>query len=363
MSKLIFKGFKQVTSAAFNEAKANNGLAGYFWLVRTPVADGDVNDVTNDEYDIYFGSAHYGHFKEGEIAALQLAVENLRSDLGFNFGEFSFEGATTVKDAFDKVSALFEGLVTATETNANKITAIEESLKNLDVPVKDVQVDGVSVVDENGVANIVVPDINLEQVEGAIDDKINAALNKFATEITDNNTIDTFRELVDYAAEHTSEIATLVAEVGKKADADKVYSKEEVDELVKPLDDVKHAHENKEVLDGITAAKVEKWDAAADVDATKISLGEAITADGEEVYGADQKLSSVLQGIQDSISVAVSGGLSGVVAGNGIEVSGVAGNKQTVSAKVSVDDGNMLSIGSDGGLFAAMYYDGDDVEE
>ena len=91
-------------------------------------------------------------------------------------------------------------------------------------------------------------------------------------------------------------------------------------------------------------------------------MGAAITADGQEVYTSDKKLSEVLQGIQDSISVAVSGGLTGIVSGNGIEVSEVAGNKQTVSVKVSAADGNLLLMNEDGGLYAAMYYEGDDIE-
>ena len=53
--------------------------------------------------------------------------------------------------------------------------------------------------------------------------------------------------------------------------------------------------------------------------------------------------------------------LTGVVGGNGIEVSAVAANKQTISAKVSAAEGNLISV-DENGLYAAMYYDGDDVE-
>ena len=102
--------------------------------------------------------------------------------------------------------------------------------------------------------------------------------------------------------------------------------------------------------------------ASVTVNATQIEVGKEIT-DGEEVvYSATTKLNAVLQGIQDSINAAVSGGLTSVVAGDGITVSGVAGNKQTISAKVSTDEGNLLKIGTDQGLFAALYYSGDDVE-
>jgi hypothetical protein len=108
-------------------------------------------------------------------------------------------------------------------------------------------------------------------------------------------------------------------------------------------------------------ASVEDKVASLNVEAKDIKLGAAITADGEEVYGSGSTISAVLQGIQDSVTVAVSGGLTGVVGGNGIEVSAVNANKQTISVKVDTKEGNMLTASSDG-LFVAMYYDGDDAE-
>jgi hypothetical protein len=97
------------------------------------------------------------------------------------------------------------------------------------------------------------------------------------------------------------------------------------------------------------------------IDSTKIALGKDIVSDGTTVYASNKYLSEVLQGIQDSIAVAVSGGLTGVVAGNGIEVSEVDANKQTVSVKVSTVEGNMITA-DENGIYAAMYYEGDDAE-
>ncbi len=107
------------------------------------------------------------------------------------------------------------------------------------------------------------------------------------------------------------------------------------------------------------------------VDGTKVLVGANIQGDvknpetgeisKETVYGSTTTLAAVLQGIQDSVSVAVSGGLTSVVAGNGVEVSAVASNKQTVSVKVSNAEGNMITA-DENGIYAAMYYDGDDAE-
>ena len=107
------------------------------------------------------------------------------------------------------------------------------------------------------------------------------------------------------------------------------------------------------------------------VDGTKVFVGADIQGDvknpetgdisKETVYGSNSTLAAVLQGIQDSVSVAVSGRLTSVVAGNGVEVSAVASNKQTVSVKVSAAEGNMITA-DENGIYAAMYYDGDDAE-
>lgn len=46
--------------------------------------------------------------------------------------------------------------------------------------------------------------------EGSVLKIVDEAINRFATEISDDDTINTFKELVDYAAEHQSDIAALV---------------------------------------------------------------------------------------------------------------------------------------------------------
>ena len=151
------------------------------------------------------------------------------------------------------------------------------------------------------------------------------------------------------------------------------------------LEKVDHSHANADVLDGITSDKVTAWDKAqenvieevklfgtaltvtdksvdVDFDATDIKVGEDIK-DGETVaYSADTKVSTVLQGIQNSISNAIKGAFDKVEAGDGITVTDVQNNKQTISVKLSTDTDNLLKLKEDG-LFVAMYYDGDDVEE
>lgn len=190
---------------------------------------------------------------------------------------------------------------------------------------------------------------------------------------------------------------------------------------VEALEAIDHDHENMEVLNGITAEKVSNWDSAeqnakdyadgkfvtkegfnefeaeyeeklngiaagaevnviesikvngvdatigdnknaeVEIKSTNIKLGKDIVIDDEVVYNENAEVSEVLKAIQESVAVAVSGGLTGVVGSQAIEVSAVAANKQTISVKVSAEENNLLSV-KDDGLFVAMYYDGDDAE-
>jgi hypothetical protein len=113
--------------------------------------------------------------------------------------------------------------------------------------------------------------------------------------------------------------------------------------------------------DARVAEDAKLQDAIDALNGSTLTLG-ADVKDGDEVkYEASTPISSVLQGIQNSVSNAVSTTLTGVVAGDGIEVSDFADNTQTISAKVSTAEGNLITVDGNG-LYAAMFYDGDDVE-
>lgn len=165
-------------------------------------------------------------------------------------------------------------------------------------------------------------------------------LNEAGEEIIVSNTVTAFKEVTPDLTEIEGDIADAL---------DKIADLEETDITGVTVNNVKA------VVGDDKVANVE-------IEARNVKLGEAIKFDGKEVYGSGQTVSAVLQAIQDSVSVAVSGGLTGIVAGDGVSVSEVTSNKQTISAKVSEDEDNLIKIGSDGGLFAVMYYDGDDAE-
>ena len=316
MNKQIFKGFKQVTAAQFNAAKEANDLVGYLWLVRTEVVNEGTNNVDDDEYDLYFGSKQYGHYRAGELDALRDAILKLNGDV------------EDILATLQALTTLAEKNKTDIATNAAGIAANAAEIADLKDKVDLLPTFDVKVVTE-------LPS----------DEEAKEKVLYLKKDSEDEGNLYTEYIYVEGEWENLGQ---------QKVDLKDYYTKGEVDTaLAGKIDAVK--------VNGIDATVTEGV-AEVTVNATDVKLGAAITADGQEVYTSDKKLSEVLQGIQDSISVAISGGLTGIVSGNGIEVSEVAGNKQTVSVKVSAADGNLLLMNEDGGLYAAMYYEGDDVE-
>ena len=123
-----------------------------------------------------------------------------------------------------------------------------------------------------------------------------------------------------------------------------------------------HTHSNKAVLDGITAEKVAAWDGVAGSADTRIAALEAVSADTRldalEAVSADTRLQALeaLTGDTDSALQSIS------AADNSVAVGQKDSNKnQTVGVKISATANNALSLNNDG-LFAAIYYDGNDSE-
>jgi len=122
-------------------------------------------------------------------------------------------------------------------------------------------------------------------------------------------------------------------------------------------------------VNGVDATVVDKV-AEVTVEADDITLGTAIK-NGEEVkYDASTNLSVVLQGIQDSIRGAIAGGVNSVVAGDkALKVNTADANNPVITLNVetptveTIADGHLEIVKGNNGIFAVMYYDGDDVEE
>ena len=137
-------------------------------------------------------------------------------------------------------------------------------------------------------------------VEGSIDKKITDSINDFVSKVTNNGTIDTFKELVDYVGTHGGEVTeiissieTLKTKVGEKTVAAQIEEAITAENLgqyvtndnfsgiigrVETLEGLDHhSHENATILAGITEEKVSAWDAAetniiASVDNTELNV-------------------------------------------------------------------------------------------
>lgn len=239
-------------------------------------------------------------------------------------------GSNDVSGDIESLNGRVQGL-------EDRMTAAEGKLDNIEYPVTDVKVNGKSVV-ENGVADITV-DAGISEDE--VQDLIDASFKTFVEEISDDKTVNTFKELIDYAAEHQTEIGNLVAKVDEKIDSIEVNG---------------------------VGATVTNGKAVVSIETDDIELGSAITSDGEAakedesnvVHKANAKLNTVLQGIYNSISGAEAGGVHAVVAADkSVVINSADKNNPTVKVQISNSTNNMLSL-DDNGLFVAMYYDGDD---
>lgn len=80
--------------------------------------------------------------------------------------------------------------------------------------------------------------------EGSIAKMISDAINTFATEITEDGTINTYKEVIDWIATHGAEFAELVGEVDKKVDkvAGKGLSTNDLTDEIKANYDAAYAH-------------------------------------------------------------------------------------------------------------------------
>ncbi|MCH5186845.1 MAG: hypothetical protein J1F63_00475 [Oscillospiraceae bacterium] len=99
------------------------------------------------------------------------------------------------------------------------------------------------------------------EVKSAVD----AAIDQFAKDVTDNDTVDTFKELVDYAAKHKGEAASMAADI--------LQSQNDIDALEALVGDESVA---KQIADAIEAEGAVK-------SVTHSETNGNVTVDGSEV--------------------------------------------------------------------------------
>lgn len=118
-------------------------------------------------------------------------------------------------------------------------------------------------------------------VEGSIDKKIADALNDFATKATDDETINTFKELIDYAASHKGEYSTLSGSVQTNTEAIATLNGEatEAGSVAKKIKDVTDPlSERIDALESgsgstITESQITQWNAAQENVIETVKIG------------------------------------------------------------------------------------------
>lgn len=128
MAEKLFKGFKQVVKADYDAAVSNGTAIGYLWFVRPDAS------VTN-EGDIYFGTRHYGHFGENDLASVTTTVTNILDSVGLPIdGEFQgFTGATltnakTIVQGVETLATLIDTLSAQIDAKVASISASDNSI-------------------------------------------------------------------------------------------------------------------------------------------------------------------------------------------------------------------------------------------
>lgn len=123
---------------------------------------------------------------------------------------------TAAQTAADKAQAAVDtlarkvGTVTKDKTVVKMIEEAQAAATYDDAAVKaDIKknADAISVL--NGTSAI----------DGSVDKKVADAINEFSTKISDDSTVNTFKELIDYAAAHQGEYSTLSGDVQKNTTA------------------------------------------------------------------------------------------------------------------------------------------------
>lgn len=188
----------------------------------TPAFVKSVNDVIAQSSEI---AADY--LKAEDRTALEQLIANAKSELLGNASTDTKDSKTIEgvrKYVDDKTSGIAsEGVVSDL---SNRVGVIENDyLKAADKNelagrIKAVEDDYLKAADKTELAAGIKANSDAIAVlngnsttDGSVDKKVSDAINAFASAATDNGTIDTFKELVEYVASHGPEFAELVGEV------------------------------------------------------------------------------------------------------------------------------------------------------
>lgn len=167
----------------------------------------------------------------GSLAELQTtakgtvvaAINEVKAATGTN--------ATAISALDTKVGELPEGaesvvgLITSKDAaQGTALDAVKDRMDAAEAAIDAIEADYLKAADKEALqtqitANKTAIDTLNGTGEGSVNKQITDAINKFATDVTDNNTVDSFKELVDWVAEHGPEAAEMAADITANANA------------------------------------------------------------------------------------------------------------------------------------------------
>lgn len=169
-------------------------------------------------------------------------------------------------DAAAAVKALEDGKV---KNNADAITAINNKIgtipggKTVAQAIEDAKTD--ATYDDTAVKGLIKNNKDVidvlnggDTIEGSVAKSVKDAINDFATKISDDGKINTFKELVDYAAAHGSEYTAAIADIAANKSA------------IKTLNGTGTGSVSKAVNDAIDGLHIGDYAKSADVENTYV---------------------------------------------------------------------------------------------
>ena len=224
-----FKGFKQVSLAAYN-GLGNEEKKNYLWLVR------DLSGGTVVSSAIYFGTRKYAEVNDAVTEKVNRLINGLASivDENGDFVGFMSEGHELLSSA-NSLTELFEILENAVLANkveiakkADKTFVEGELAKKADATEVQAKIDELNTKLETASAVQSGLTQDLEAVKGDVTGLQQGLANTNAAVATKAEQAGL--EEVSAKADALEAIASSITiELGTKADADKVYTKDEVD--------------------------------------------------------------------------------------------------------------------------------------
>lgn len=179
------------TGTANGTVKFNGTDVAVKGLGSAAYTDSTAYDAAGAADDALAAAKTYANGKDAAITAAQTAADNAQA---------AAEAAQGDVDALEgKVGTVTEG-----KTVVQMIADAQAAATYNDTEVKNSIKANKDAIDKlNGTS----------EVEGSVDKKIADAINDFSTKVSDDNTVNTFKELIDYAATHQGEYSTLSGEV------------------------------------------------------------------------------------------------------------------------------------------------------